>query len=65
MKSRFDRRACLPVENPIAFYLRYGWEIVSRHARYMKLVAELRWFERKLNADPESLNYRDASSAVR
>ncbi len=64
MKSRFDRRPGLPVENLVAFYLRYGWEIVSKHARYLKLIAELRWFERKLKADPESLNYHDASSAV-
>ena len=64
MKSRHERRPNLPVESAIRFYARYGWEIVSKHARYLVLFAQLRWFVWKLNRDPDAVNYRDASSAV-
>jgi radical SAM superfamily enzyme YgiQ (UPF0313 family) len=36
-KYRGDRRPGLPIENPIIFYARYGWEILSKHAQYLFL----------------------------
>ena len=32
-KYRLDRRPELPVESPWSFYPRFGWEIISKHAR--------------------------------
>ena len=34
-KYRKDRRPTLPRENPFTFYARYGWEILSKHAKYL------------------------------
>ncbi len=33
-KYRCDRRYGLPLENPIVFYSRYLWEIVTKHVRF-------------------------------
>lgn len=38
-KYRRDRRAGLPKENVLVFYARYGWEIISKHCRYVGLYA--------------------------
>jgi hypothetical protein len=38
-KYRRDRRAGLPQENVLVFYVRYGWEIISKHCRYVGLYA--------------------------
>ena len=36
-KYRCDRRVGLSREHPVLFYARYGWEIVSKHCRYVWL----------------------------
>lgn len=36
-KYRLDRRVGLPREHPATFYARYGWEILSKHVRYVWL----------------------------
>ncbi len=36
-KYRLDRRAGWPLEHPIRFYAKYGWEIVSKHLHYVRL----------------------------
>jgi len=36
-KYRCDRRVGWPRENPVLFYVRYGWEIVYKHCRYVWL----------------------------
>ena len=36
-KYRRDRRGGLPKENLLLFYVRYGWEIVTKHLRYVWL----------------------------
>ena len=36
-KYRRDRRAGMPREHPVVFYTRYGWEILSKHLRYVWL----------------------------
>ena len=33
-KYRRDRRHGLPIEHPVVFYGRYGWEIVSKYSRF-------------------------------
>ncbi len=44
LKYRDDRRPGLKRESPWVFYPRYGWEIVAKHARFIKLI----WFYRRL-----------------
>jgi hypothetical protein len=34
LKYRRDRRHGLPLENPITFYSRYLWEIITKHYRF-------------------------------
>jgi hypothetical protein len=36
-KYRRDRIAGIPREHPVVFWSRYGWEIVSKHLRYVWL----------------------------
>jgi len=36
-KYRRDRRVGRPLEHPVIFYARYGWEILSKHVRYLWL----------------------------
>jgi radical SAM superfamily enzyme YgiQ (UPF0313 family) len=62
MKSRNERRPELPVESVLRFYSRYGWEIVSKHVRFLRLIVRLRWLARRLDRDPEAGNYRDDAS---
>jgi hypothetical protein len=36
-KYRRDRRVGWPLEHPVIFYARYGWEILSKQVRYVWL----------------------------
>jgi radical SAM superfamily enzyme YgiQ (UPF0313 family) len=65
MKSRSDRRPGLPVEGVVRFYSRYGWEIVSKHLRFLRLLLRLRSLARRLDRDPEAKHYRDDASSAR
>ena len=38
LKYRLDRRPGMRRENPLTFYARYLWEIVSKHARFLVFV---------------------------
>jgi radical SAM superfamily enzyme YgiQ (UPF0313 family) len=51
-KYRRDRRPGLPVENPLVFYAKYGWEIVSKHARFLPFYLRYRRTLRRVLADP-------------
>jgi radical SAM superfamily enzyme YgiQ (UPF0313 family) len=62
MKSRDERRPDLPVESVLRFYSRYGWEIATKHLRFLRLLVRLRWLARRLERDPEAENYRDDAS---
>ena len=64
MKTRHERRPGLPIESPLRFYPRYGWEIVSKHLRYLRLVAWLRWLTRRVDRDPKGASYRDTASTA-
>lgn len=50
-KHRRDRRPGLPRENPFAFYARYGWEIVVKHARFARLYWRYRTTLRRVQND--------------
>jgi hypothetical protein len=58
-KYRTDRRPGLPVESPLVFYPRYGWEIVSKHARLLALAWRYDRIRRRVEADPAGASYRD------
>jgi radical SAM superfamily enzyme YgiQ (UPF0313 family) len=64
IKSRHGRRPNLPVESAPVFYARYGWEILSKHLRFLNLLARLRWFSWKLERDSDAVNYRDVSNGA-
>lgn len=36
-KVRCDRRHGLPLENPLVFYTRFAWDVVSKHVRFIGL----------------------------
>ncbi len=64
VKSRYDRRPGLPIESPLRFYPRYLWEIVSKHARVLRLIARLRLQAWRIDRNPESMNYRDTANTA-
>ncbi len=37
LKYRRDRRAGWPLEHPVLFYARYGWEIIIKHLQYVRM----------------------------
>jgi len=61
MKFRRDRRPGMPIENPLTFYPKYAYGLVSRFLSLVRLFKGYRKIRRRLEADPETLNYTDAS----
>jgi len=53
-KYRRDRRRGLPLENPVLFYARYGWEILSKHVRYVGLYVKFHGAYRRVMKGSES-----------
>ncbi|MCU0990800.1 MAG: radical SAM protein, partial [Xanthomonadales bacterium] len=51
-KYRRDRRPGLPLENPLAFYVRYAWEIVSKHLRFAAMYGQYRRILRRATSSP-------------
>jgi radical SAM superfamily enzyme YgiQ (UPF0313 family) len=43
-KYRLDRRSGMPIESPLSFYPRYGWEVLSKHVR----LAAMHWQFRRI-----------------
>jgi len=41
-KYRRERRRGMPLENPLVFYAKYAWEIVSKHARFVPMYLRYR-----------------------
>jgi hypothetical protein len=64
IKSRLDRRPGLGIEKPHRFYPRYAWEIISKHARYLRLLVPLRLQAWRLERDPEAVKYRDSATSA-
>jgi hypothetical protein len=58
-KYRTDRRPGMQLESPLVFYPRYGWEIVSKHARLLALAWRYHRIRRRVEADPAAAAYRD------
>jgi radical SAM superfamily enzyme YgiQ (UPF0313 family) len=54
MKSRGERRPELPRESVLRFYTRFGWEIASKHARYLRLFLWLRWRVWRIDRDAQA-----------
>ena len=61
-RSRDERRPELPRENVVAFHARFAWETVTKHARYVGLLARYWWMARQIWTNPASLGYRDEAS---
>jgi hypothetical protein len=61
-RSRDERRPGLPRENAVTFHARFAWETVSKHARYLALLARYWWMARRIWRDPASADYRDEAT---
>lgn len=59
LKHRLDRRSGLPLENPLVFYPRYWWSVVSKQYRWISLYLRLRMIYLRLKRDPNRLAYTD------
>ncbi len=62
MKTRRERRPGLPVESALRFYPRYGWEIITKHVRFVGLLLRLRWLASRLDRDAAAAHYRDTAT---
>ncbi|MDF0602838.1 radical SAM protein [Psychromarinibacter sp. C21-152] len=60
-KSRTDRRPGFPVESPLVFYPKYGWELVSKTYKTLRMFYRYRAIRKRLEADESTLDYTDAS----
>ena len=58
-KVRRDRRPTLPVENPLVFYPRYVWDLLSIHGQAAVKLAKIWWFMRGVLKDPNAKSYTD------
>ncbi len=58
-RRRRERRSGMPIEHPLTFYARYGWEIVSKHIRFALLVARYLRLRHRVEGDPARFEYRD------
>lgn len=58
-RVRADRRPGMPLENPLLFYPREVWSVVSKHARLAGLVLRLSLLRRRLKRDPNARSYTD------
>jgi radical SAM superfamily enzyme YgiQ (UPF0313 family) len=50
-KVRRDRRPGMPLENPVTFYARYVWEMLSGYTRYAAMVWQYRRIVKRVAAD--------------
>ncbi len=50
-KYRKDRRHGVAPENPLVFYGRYAWELISQHAAFLRLAAQFRRIRRRVEKD--------------
>ena len=61
MKFRRDRRPGLPIEPMLTFYPRYVYQLASKTLALVRLFKGYRKIRRRLEADPATLTYTDAS----
>ncbi len=62
-KVRRDRRGGLPLENPLVFYPRYVWEMVTKHLHYVRILARLYPIYRGIKKAPDRYSYSDMALA--
>lgn len=60
-KVRTTRRPSLPRENPLIFYPRRAWELLSTYGTLALYALRLEWQRRRIEADPRNKAYSDAS----
>jgi len=58
-KVRRDRRAGMPIENPLVFYARYWGEMVWKHLQYLRILARLYPIYRGIKKAPDRYSYTD------
>ena len=51
LKYRRDRRPGRPIENPLVFYSRYTWEIVSKYYRFLWMAIHYYGLQRRVMTD--------------
>ncbi len=56
-KYRRDRRSGMPLENPLVFYARYGWEILNKYTRFLGMVWRYHRICRRV--EKETCTYED------
>jgi hypothetical protein len=61
VKYRKDRRPTLPLESPIAFYGRYAGDTARKATKLARRWLHLKSIVRRIEADPNSMAYRDDS----
>jgi pyruvate-formate lyase-activating enzyme len=59
LKHRLQRRSGLPIENPIMFYPRRIWEILSSQWGIFKYILQFAAVRRRVKKDPKSREYLD------
>src|SRR5262249_31859261 len=62
-RSRRERRPGLPIARPAAFYLRYGFELLTDHLKFSGFALWLAWAVLRIRLDPTRLAYSDRSLA--
>jgi radical SAM superfamily enzyme YgiQ (UPF0313 family) len=60
-KSRHERRPGLPLENPLIFYPKRLWQVVSTHVKVLLLLNRWGAMRRRIKSDPNAANYTDIS----
>lgn len=58
-KYRLDRRAGMPIENPLIFYPRRIAEVVRNHAGILAMLCKFGLMRRRIKSDPNAFHYTD------
>ena len=58
-KARLDRRLGRRLEHPLIFYPRYWAEVLIKHIRFLKLIAQYKWIIRRITHDHRGKEYTD------
>lgn len=61
MKSRRNRRSGMKVENPLAFYPKYYFQMLWKQARWISLYTRMRLIYRRVRKDPKRFEYMDVA----
>jgi len=61
MKHPTEKRAGLKRQNPVAFWLVFGWEMVRKHVQIARSLASLLLMVRAVRRDPAAASYMDVA----